>query len=178
MLKTVKIPTIAPTCFGSRRNHHQGPISCLANTTIMILLCSSLMTWSMLWRHTSLLCKRVYRRATLARSPLGEWSFRRRDHFLTTHNTHKTNTHAGGGIRTHSLRKRVAADLRLRPPQVIVQVNYMCTVHRGVQHCACFVCAPAVATFVHSNSNTAEWTCMKLCSGEYDWELSSHFGVA
>ena len=38
MLKTIKIPTIAPICFGSRRNHHQGDISCLANTTIMILL--------------------------------------------------------------------------------------------------------------------------------------------
>ena len=24
MLKTIKIPTIAPTCFGSSRNHHQG----------------------------------------------------------------------------------------------------------------------------------------------------------
>jgi hypothetical protein len=30
MLKTIKIPTNAPTCFGSRRNHHQGAISCLA----------------------------------------------------------------------------------------------------------------------------------------------------
>jgi hypothetical protein len=59
MLKTIKIPTIAPTCFGSRRNHHQGAISCLAKTIIMILLCSSLMRWSMLWRHTSLLCKHV-----------------------------------------------------------------------------------------------------------------------
>ena len=46
MQKTIKIPTIAPTCFGSRRNHHQGAISCLAKTTIMILLCSSLTTWS------------------------------------------------------------------------------------------------------------------------------------
>jgi len=59
MLKTIKIPTIAPTCFGSRRNHHQGAISCLAKTTIMILLCSSLMTWSMSWRHISLLCRRA-----------------------------------------------------------------------------------------------------------------------
>jgi hypothetical protein len=57
MLKTIKILTIAPTCFGSRRNHHQGAISCLAKATIMILLCSSLMMWSMLWRHTGLLCK-------------------------------------------------------------------------------------------------------------------------
>ena len=37
MLKTTKIPTIAPTCFGSRRSHHQGAISCLAKTIIMIL---------------------------------------------------------------------------------------------------------------------------------------------
>jgi hypothetical protein len=35
-LKTIKIPAIAPTCFGSRRNHHQGAISCLAKTKIMI----------------------------------------------------------------------------------------------------------------------------------------------
>ena len=42
MLKTIKIPTIAPTCFDSHRNHHQGAILCLAKTIIMILLCSSL----------------------------------------------------------------------------------------------------------------------------------------
>ena len=48
MLKTIKILTVAPTCFGSRRNYHQGALSCLAKTAIMILLCSSLMTWSML----------------------------------------------------------------------------------------------------------------------------------
>jgi len=33
ILKTIKIPTIAPTCFGSRRNHHQGAISCLTKAT-------------------------------------------------------------------------------------------------------------------------------------------------
>ena len=37
MLKTIKIPTVAPTCFGSRRNHRQGDILCLAKTTVMIL---------------------------------------------------------------------------------------------------------------------------------------------
>jgi hypothetical protein len=26
ILKQLKIPTVAPTCFGSRRNHHQGAI--------------------------------------------------------------------------------------------------------------------------------------------------------
>jgi hypothetical protein len=71
MLKTIiKIPTIAPICFGSRRNHHQGAISCLAKTTIMILVCSSLMTWSMLWRHTSLLCKRA---VVLAKQEIAPW---------------------------------------------------------------------------------------------------------
>jgi len=28
-----KIITFAPTCFGSRRNHHQGAVLCLAKTT-------------------------------------------------------------------------------------------------------------------------------------------------
>ena len=37
MLTTIKIPTIAQTRFGPRKNHHQGAISCLAKTTIMIL---------------------------------------------------------------------------------------------------------------------------------------------
>jgi hypothetical protein len=30
MLKQFKITILAPTCFGSRRNHHQGPVLCLA----------------------------------------------------------------------------------------------------------------------------------------------------
>ena len=59
MLTTIKIPTVAPTCFSSRRNHHQGAISSLAKTRIMVLLWSSLMTLSMLWRHISLLCERA-----------------------------------------------------------------------------------------------------------------------
>ena len=33
MLKQYKIITLAPTCFGSRRNHHQGAVLCLAKTT-------------------------------------------------------------------------------------------------------------------------------------------------
>ena len=48
MLKTIKIPTIPPTCFGSRRNHQES-ISCLAKTTIMILLCSSLTASVVYW---------------------------------------------------------------------------------------------------------------------------------
>jgi len=30
MLKKFKIIILAPTCFGSRRNHHQGAVLCLA----------------------------------------------------------------------------------------------------------------------------------------------------
>ena len=33
ILKKFKIRILAPTCFGSRRNHHQGAVLCLAKTT-------------------------------------------------------------------------------------------------------------------------------------------------
>ena len=35
--------------------------------------------------------------------------------YLTTHNTQQTNIHAPGGVRTHDLSRRAAADLHLRP---------------------------------------------------------------
>jgi hypothetical protein len=56
------------------------------------------------------------RRITVGRTPLDEWSARRRDPYLKTHNTHNRQTSAPpGGIRTHDLGKQAAADLRLRP---------------------------------------------------------------
>jgi hypothetical protein len=36
MLKHFEFVTLAPTCFGSRRNHHQGAVLCLAKTTNMV----------------------------------------------------------------------------------------------------------------------------------------------
>jgi hypothetical protein len=30
--------TLAPTCFGSRRNHHQGAVLCLAKTTSVVFV--------------------------------------------------------------------------------------------------------------------------------------------
>jgi hypothetical protein len=36
MLKQFKVITFAPTCFRSRRNHHQGAVLCLAKTTDML----------------------------------------------------------------------------------------------------------------------------------------------
>jgi hypothetical protein len=48
----------------------------------------------------------VFRHTTLSRTPLNEWPARRRDLYLTTHNTHKWDIHATGGIRTHNPSKR------------------------------------------------------------------------
>jgi hypothetical protein len=53
-------------------------------------------------------------RATVSRTPLDEWSARRRDLYLTIH-TQQTNIHTPGGIRTHDRSRRAALDLRLRP---------------------------------------------------------------
>jgi len=50
------------------------------------------------------------RRTTVGRTPLGECSARRKDLYLTTHNTHNTQTSMPpGGIRTHDLSRRAAA---------------------------------------------------------------------
>jgi len=55
-------------------------------------------------------------RTTVGRTPLDEWSARRRDLYLTTHNTHNRQTSMpSGGIRIHDLSRRAAADLGLRP---------------------------------------------------------------
>ena len=52
------------------------------------------------------------RRITVGRTPLDEWSVRRRDLYLTTLTT---NNHAPGRIRTHYLSRQASVDLRLRP---------------------------------------------------------------
>jgi hypothetical protein len=53
---------------------------------------------------------------TLGRTPLDEWSARRRDFYLTTNNTqHETDIHAPGGFRTRILSKGATAELRPRP---------------------------------------------------------------
>jgi hypothetical protein len=52
---------------------------------------------------------------TIGRTPLDEWSARRRDLYLTTHNTYNKQTSMPpGGIRTHDLSRRAAADLRFQ----------------------------------------------------------------
>ena len=55
------------------------------------------------------------RRTTVGRTPLDEWSARRRDLYLTAHNTHNRQISIPpGGIRIHDLSRRAAPDLRLR----------------------------------------------------------------
>ena len=53
------------------------------------------------------------RRITVGRTPLCEWPPRRRDHWQ--HTAFTRDIHASGGIRTHNLSWRAAADIRLRP---------------------------------------------------------------
>jgi hypothetical protein len=40
MLKQFKTVTFTPTCFGSRRNHHQGAVLCFAKTTSVVFYCA------------------------------------------------------------------------------------------------------------------------------------------
>jgi hypothetical protein len=53
----------------------------------------------------------THRCTTVSRTPLDEWSARRRNLYRTTHNTRKkTDIHAPAGIRIHNLSKRAATD--------------------------------------------------------------------
>jgi hypothetical protein len=56
-------------------------------------------SWGFFLDHTQ-------RRTTVGRTSLDEWSARRKDLYLTTHNTQQTNIHAPGGIRTHDLNRQ------------------------------------------------------------------------
>ena len=58
------------------------------------------------------------RRTTVSGLSLDDWSARRREPLLTTHNTH--NIHAHGRIRTHNFSKRTAAQPATgdRPPEL------------------------------------------------------------
>jgi len=56
------------------------------------------------------------RRTAVGRTPLDEWSARRRDLYLTTHDTHNRQTSMPPvGFEPHDLNWRAAADRSLRP---------------------------------------------------------------
>jgi len=59
---------------------------------------------------------RSQRRTAVGRTPLDEWPARCQDLYLTTRTKHNRQTSMPpGGIRTHNLSRRPAADLSLRP---------------------------------------------------------------
>jgi hypothetical protein len=63
---------------------------------------------------------------TFVWTPLDERSSRRRDLYLTTHNTHKIDVHAPGGVRPRNPSTRAAAD-----PHVRARGHwYLCSVYR------------------------------------------------
>jgi len=68
------------------------------------------------WARTSLFMMFLHhtqRRITIGRTLLDEWSALRKDFYLSAQPQQK-NIHAIGGIRTHNLSRRAAADLNLR----------------------------------------------------------------
>jgi len=58
----------------------------------------------------------ILRHTTVGRTPLDEWSARRRDLYPTTQNTdNRQDIHVPGVIRTFNPSRRATADIRLRP---------------------------------------------------------------
>jgi hypothetical protein len=90
----------------------------LSETTEFINV--SFLVWPLLrthcWYKDLFLHVITLRHTTLGRTTLDEWSARRRDLYLTTHNNHKRQTSTLlGGIRTRNPSKRAKADPRVRP---------------------------------------------------------------
>jgi len=69
--------------------------------------------WAMAFSFTRFL-DHTQRPTTVGRTPVDEWSARRRDLYLTTHNTHDRQTYPRppNGIRTHNLRRWVQPSLQ------------------------------------------------------------------
>jgi hypothetical protein len=59
MLKQFKVITLAPTCFGSRRNPHQETVLCLAETTDMVFFCACRYGFSQCYSGISACCAGV-----------------------------------------------------------------------------------------------------------------------
>jgi len=76
----------------------------------MFCFCRDSPQWARVSFHTQ-------GRTTVCRTSLDEWSTRRVDFFRpdNTQQSQQTNIHAPGGIRTHNLSRRAAADLHLIP---------------------------------------------------------------
>ena len=88
-------------------------VPCTSSIVCLFVFGAAAPQWAMASSFTTFL-DHTQRRTTVGRTPLDEWSARRRDLYLTTLNTHNKHP-CPGGIRTHDLSKRSAADPRLRP---------------------------------------------------------------
>jgi hypothetical protein len=78
---------------------------------------------------------------TVGRTPLDEWSARRKDLYLTyTQHSQQTNIHAPGGIRTRNPSRRATADPRLRPLGHWDRWLWYHSVFKSVQCYALFNC--------------------------------------
>jgi hypothetical protein len=76
-------------------------------------------TWAMASSFLGFL-DHTQRRTADCRNPLDEWSARRKDLYLKTHNTYnRQDIHAAGGIRTHNPSKRATADPHIHNYQTV-----------------------------------------------------------
>ena len=88
------------------------------------------------------------RRTTVSRTPLNKRSARRRDLYLTTHNTHNRQTFMPtAGFEPHNFSRRAAADLHLRQRrhwdlsifcQFKISGSTYCTVHKRRTSLSCY----------------------------------------
>jgi hypothetical protein len=95
------------------------------------------------------------RRTTVGKTPLGEWSARRRDLYMTTHNTHmppvgfEPTISAGERRHTYAL-DRATTRIGINPfrsyvePRPIMWFSCFAPMSEGVRHDFCCVCSPAV----------------------------------
>jgi len=113
-------------CFPHGRQFRFTGRRCVSPDTVLTEL-----SWQLIWLHFLIwrnspqwarvssftrFLDHTQKHATIDRTPLDEWSAGRRDLYLTTHDNHNIQTSTSpGGIRTHNLSRRAAADLRLRP---------------------------------------------------------------
>jgi hypothetical protein len=117
------------------------------------------------------------RHTTVGRTPLDEWSARRRDRYLTKINIHKRQTSMPpGGIRTHNPSKRSAANLRLRPRccrdrqyigmditkliiKYIIEITFLGTRLYVYHPCYKHKSTKFVVVYLSSKFFSADWVC-------------------
>ena len=99
----------------------------------------------------------ILRHTTFGRIPLDERSARHQDLHLTAHNTHKTNIHAPGGIRTRNPSKRAkhafdcaAAGIGSCVWKVCLTIRYRSNTNRTIHIKLCTV-VPKICWYVYSS---------------------------